>query len=95
MKIPNAQQEKWLNKYLTENYSLKDDTEKIAQELSTKFINRVKYSFDYPTYYYIVDLWKRGFFNKRYPNRRLGIHEWEMVEWQEILRSLKERSNNA
>lgn len=94
-KIPNANQEIFLNKYLTEHYSLHEDTKKIAHELTEKFINKNRYSFDYQTYYYIVDLWKRGFFNKRYPNRRLKIHEWEQIELEEILRSLKERSNNA
>ena len=91
MKIPNANQEIFLNNYLTETYSLKEDIDKIANELTAKFKSSNRYSFDYETYYYIVDLWKRGFFNKRYPKRRLKHHEWEQIELEEILRSLKER----
>ena len=95
-KIPNANQEIFLNMYLTETHSLKENTDKIAHQLTEKFKNNKRYSFDYETYYYIVDLWKRGFFNKRYPNnRRLKPHEFEKIELEEILRSLKERSNNA
>ena len=87
MRIPTAKQEQFLNQYLTENYKFTDDTKKIALDIMCKF-KKPRFQFGYENYLYIVVLWKRGFFNKRYPNRRLTANEVAYIEFKEILRNL-------